>query len=183
MWIDEKYKTQKIKNIFFRYYNYLWLFFENKIYRSLYRRATVEVESLFMTSLAWIARQRCRARPRKFIWSSVLKKDIRSKIILIKKIREIIASYKVLCDIKWIVGNMEDLSQDWDSGSDMAESPSPSISSQASMITSNGTKKAINRGRWTKEEVRLRLFKIIKRFSFNIYLILTNLWQIFRMKN
>ena len=49
---------------------------------------------------------------------------------------------------------MEDLSQDWDSGSDMATSPSPSISSQASMITSNGTKKAINRGRWTKEEVR-----------------------------
>jgi len=47
---------------------------------------------------------------------------------------------------------MEDLSQDWDSGSDMATSPSPSISSQASMITSNGTKKAINRGRWTKEE-------------------------------
>merc|ERR1712051_1037210 len=49
-------------------------------------------------------------------------------------------------------GIMEDLSQDWDSGSDMAESPSPSISSQASMITANGTKKAINRGRWTKEE-------------------------------
>ena len=71
------------------------------------------------------------------------------------------SSYKVLCDIKWIVGNMEDLSQDWDSGSDMAASPSPSISSQASMITANGTKKAINRGRWTKEEVRLRLFKII----------------------
>jgi len=47
---------------------------------------------------------------------------------------------------------MEDLSQDWDSGSDMAASPSPSISSQASMITANGTKKAINRGRWTKEE-------------------------------
>ena len=70
---------------------------------------------------------------------------------------------------------MEDLSQDWDSGSDMAASPSPSISSQASMITANGTKKAINRGRWTKEEVRLRHFKIIKRFSFNIYLILTNL--------
>jgi len=47
---------------------------------------------------------------------------------------------------------MEDLSQDWESGSDMATSPSPSISSQASMITTNGTKKAINRGRWTKEE-------------------------------
>ena len=39
----------------------------------------------------------------------------------------------------------------------------------------NEIKKAINRGRWTKEEVRSRLFKIIKRFSFNIYLILTNL--------
>ena len=55
---------------------------------------------------------------------------------------------------------MEDLSQDWDSGSDMATSPSPSISSQASMITSNGTKKAINRGRWTKEEVRNYQFHI-----------------------
>ena len=169
MWIEEKYKTQKIKNIFFRYYNDLWLFFENKISRSLYRRATVEVESLFMTSLAWIARQRCRARPRKFIWSSVLKKDDCLKILSKKFVKS--SSYKVLCDIKWIVGNMEDLSQDWDSGSDMAASPSPSISSQASMITANGTKKAINRGRWTKEEVRLRLFKIIKRFSFNIYVI------------
>lgn len=48
---------------------------------------------------------------------------------------------------------MEDLGQDWDSGSDAA-SPSPSLSSQASMIGANGTKKAINRGRWTKEEVR-----------------------------
>ena len=55
---------------------------------------------------------------------------------------------------------MEDLSQDWDSGSDMAESPSPSISSQTSMITSNGTKKAINRGRWTKEEVKFNKFRL-----------------------
>ena len=146
-----------------------WLFFENKISRSMYWSATVEFESLFMTSLAWIARQRCRARPRKFIWSSVLKKDNRLKILIKKFVKS--SSYKVLCDIKWIVGIMEDLSQDWDSGSDMAASPSPSISSQASMITANGTKKAINRGRWTKEEVRLRLFKIIKGFSFNIYVI------------
>ena len=79
----------------------------------------------------------------------------------IKKIREIIKLQSFMWYIKWIVGIMEDLSQDWDSGSDMAASPSPSISSQASMITANGTKKAINRGRWTKEEVRLRLFKII----------------------
>lgn len=49
---------------------------------------------------------------------------------------------------------MEDMGHDWDSGSDAA-SPSPSISSQASMIAPNGSKKAINRGRWTKEEVRL----------------------------
>ena len=61
---------------------------------------------------------------------------------------------------------MEDLSQDWDSGSDMAESPSPSISSQTSMITSNGTKKAINRGRWTKEEVKFSKSELIReRFN------------------
>ena len=48
---------------------------------------------------------------------------------------------------------MEDAGHDWESESDAA-SPSPSISSQASMIATNGSKKAINRGRWTKEEVR-----------------------------
>ena len=48
---------------------------------------------------------------------------------------------------------MEDIGRDWESSSDAA-SPSPSIGSQASVMGSNGTKKAINRGRWTKDEVR-----------------------------
>jgi hypothetical protein len=47
---------------------------------------------------------------------------------------------------------MEDLSQDSDSGSDMTASPSPSISSQAALITANGKKKTINRGKWTTDE-------------------------------
>lgn len=46
---------------------------------------------------------------------------------------------------------MEDIGRDWESSSDAA-SPSPSIGSQASVMGSNGTKKAINRGRWTKDE-------------------------------
>jgi len=46
---------------------------------------------------------------------------------------------------------MGDAGRDWESESDTA-SPSPSIGSQASMIATNGSKKAINRGRWTKEE-------------------------------
>ena len=65
--------------------------------------------------------------------------------------------------IQWILGvlmtwiskysNMGDPGHDWDSSSDAA-SPSPSLGSQQSVISSNGTKKHINRGRWTKEEVR-----------------------------
>ena len=47
---------------------------------------------------------------------------------------------------------MEDMGHDWESSSEAA-SPSPSIGSQASVLNSNGTKKAINRGRWTKDEV------------------------------
>jgi len=46
---------------------------------------------------------------------------------------------------------MGDPGHDWDSSSDAA-SPSPSLGSQQSVISSNGTKKHINRGRWTKEE-------------------------------
>jgi hypothetical protein len=52
---------------------------------------------------------------------------------------------------------MEETGHDWDSESEAA-SPSPSLGSQASVITSNGTKKTINRGRWTKEEVSWTLF-------------------------
>ena len=61
---------------------------------------------------------------------------------------------------------MGDPGHDWDSSSDAA-SPSP-LGSQNSVITSNGTKKHINRGRWTKEEVRLNLrFRIQRKcFSF-----------------
>jgi hypothetical protein len=47
---------------------------------------------------------------------------------------------------------MKDLSQDSDSGSDMTASPSPSISSKASVITGSGKKKDINCGKWTVEE-------------------------------
>ena len=47
---------------------------------------------------------------------------------------------------------MEDLSQNSDSGSDMSALPSTLISSQATVITANGKKKAINRGKWTNEE-------------------------------
>ena len=63
---------------------------------------------------------------------------------------------------------MEDIGRDWESSSDAA-SPSPSIGSQASVMGSNGTKKAINRGRWTKDEVSLKLLVFSIRVLINCF--------------
>ena len=63
---------------------------------------------------------------------------------------------------------MADPGHDWDSSSDAA-SPSPSLGSQQSVITANGTKKHINRGRWTKEEVRKLRVIYVKPHHFHCF--------------